>query len=479
MKTAKIYSMISLLTLALLAAAYAGPYPAQAGPQAPRAGFEYDYQSWVTNAGMHIEKGQHANALLCLFKARRLKPGREIDELIEKTKSELNKPSANTVLQPIPLSDERIVAPVRNSGYSKSKSKGKRTQFFKKNYGFLIFPPETMNLRDGDYFDYIGETGSGDVKEEKTAGINPQETVREKKAKKDESGKSDKDEEYSDEEETGSEQPASAKAPEVIKEYFVDIQSDEEASFEGQTVLRRGKRHGKMVALTFDDGPHPTYTPKLLKILKANDAKATFFMLGSRINEFPKVAARVHADGHEIANHSYSHPFLTRTKQEKIDKELSRTEEAIKKITKFKEVWFFRPPYGALPKYVIKKAEDEGLHIIMWSLDSKDYQGHSVDYMLDKILKRVKSGDVMLFHDIHSNTVKLMAELIPILKKAGFKFVSLNDIYELNYEDQKPEKAPAEDKTQEVNLIAGGKTTLEINIGHKSKTTEEKTILKK
>ncbi|OQA81720.1 MAG: Peptidoglycan-N-acetylglucosamine deacetylase [bacterium ADurb.Bin243] len=471
MKTAKIYSMISLLTLALLSAAFTGPIPAEAGPQAPRAGFEYDYQSWVTNAGMHLEKGQHANALLCLFKARRLKPGREIDEMIEKTKNELNKPSANAVLQPIPLSDERIVAPVRNSAYSRSKSKGKRIQFFKKNYGFLIFPPETMNLRDGDYFDYIGETASGDVKEEKTDAVSSQATlIHERKAKK---------EEDLDEEETGGEQSATAKAPDVIKEYFVDIQSDEEASFEGQTILRRGKKHGKMIALTFDDGPHPTYTPKLLKILKANDAKATFFMLGSRINEFPKVAAKVHADGHEIANHSYSHPFLTRTKQEKIDKELSRTEEAIKKITKFREVWFFRPPYGALPKYVIKKAEDEGFHIIMWSLDSKDYQGHSVDYMLDKILKRVKSGDVMLFHDIHSNTVKLMAELIPILKKAGFKFVSLNEIYELNYEEQKPEKSPAEDKTQEVNLIAGQKSTQEINIGRKSKTPEEKTILKK
>ncbi len=90
----------------------------------------------------------------------------------------------------------------------------------------------------------------------------------------------------------------------------------------------------------------------------------------------------------------------------------------------------------------------------MWSLDSKDYQGHYVDYMIDKILKRVKSGDVMLFHDIHPNTVKLMAEMIPILKKAGFKFVSLNDIYDLNYTPKKQDIKTPSDKTHEVTLIS-------------------------
>jgi len=247
------------------------------------------------------------------------------------------------------------------------------------------------------------------------------------------------------------------KSPAEIKEYFVDVQDgDETYLFEGQTILRRGKRHGKMIALTFDDGPHPSYTQKLLKVLKNNDVKATFFMLGSRINEYKKVAAQVYAEGHDIGNHSYTHPFYTKCKTEKMDKEILKTDEAIKKITGYKEVKYLRPPYGALPKSLIKKAEDDGFYIVMWSLDSKDYQGHSVDYMLDKVLKRVKGGDVMLFHDIHSNTIKLIAELVPILKKAGFKFVKLSDIYDLDYLPQK-EKLPGNEKNTAEVKIAGSK----------------------
>lgn len=439
---------------------------AAASPQ-PKAGFEAEYESWIHNADMHMQKGQHANALLCYFKARRLKPGAQIEALIDRAKESLNKPSEGAAaLAPIPLSDERIVAPQRNSNRDKNKKSAKRIQFFRKNYGFLIFPKETMNLREGEFFDYNDQNSSALANENKNGAGD---------GGKDKNKNGAKDEDavigYQDDSDDDSD---SVKEPGEIKEYFVNIDSDgADDSFNAQTVLRRGIRHGKMIALTFDDGPHPKHTPKILKILKANGVKATFFMLGSRINEYGKIAASVHAAGHDIGNHSYSHPFFSKTKHEKIDKEISRTDEAIKKITKYKEVKFLRPPYGSLPKYVIKKAEDEGFYIVMWSLDSKDYQGHSVDYMLDKILKRIKSGDVMLFHDIHPNTVKLMAEMIPILKKAGFKFVGLNEIYDLNYTPQNQEIKKPVEKTGEVTLISNAAVGAELKAGLKASTVKD------
>lgn len=442
-----------MILLALLAA---GPTAAIASQ--PKAGFETDYESWVHNAHMHMEKGQHANALLCYFKARRLKPGAEIDSMIENAKTALNKPSNESIsFGPIPLSDERIVAPARNSKFPAVKKGVKRVRFFRRDYGFFTFPKETMGLREGEYFDLVSAPSGEGVLAAKTA---------EGKGSGDEGGMDAAESGYGDDDEKS----GGVKEPAEIKEYFVDIDSgDETYSFEGQTILRRGKRQGKMIALTFDDGPHPTHTPKLLKILKDNDVKAAFFMLGSRINEYQKIAARVHAEGHEIGNHSYTHPFYSKSKQEKIDREISRTDDAIKKITKYGEVKLLRPPYGALPKYVIKKAEEDGFHIVMWSYDSKDYQGHSVDYMLDKALKRVKSGDVMLFHDIHANTVKLIAELVPLLKKAGYKFVSLNEIYDLGYEPKKQNAVAAALKTAEVGLTSLKKATLEVNISAKTR----------
>ncbi len=419
-----------------------------------KAGFELEYETWLHNAQMHMQKKQYANALLCYFKAKRFKPGADIDALIEKARIELNKPAAAPEpLPPIPLSDERIVNPLRNPASTKNKKKIKRTQFFRKNYGFFIFPIETMGLREGEFFDYSSEAQTAFTAE------NSRNQNKEK----------DPMVFYETKEEKN------FKEPPEIKEYFVNIDSEiEENAFSAQTVLRRGIKNGKMIALTFDDGPHPTHTPKILKILEANEVQATFFMLGSRIKEYSRIAASVHAAGHVIGNHSYSHPFYTRIKKEKIDKEISSTNDAIKKITKYKEVKFLRPPYGALPGYVMNKACDENFYIVMWSFDSKDYQGHSVDYMLDKILKRVKSGDVLLFHDIHSNTVKLMKEMIPILKKAGFKFVSLSEIYGLNYTPQKDNK----NKKITDNPVASNNKTLETTTAKNEviEKTDEKTI---
>ncbi|HNY10326.1 MAG TPA: polysaccharide deacetylase family protein [Candidatus Wallbacteria bacterium] len=439
-----------------------------AGPL--KARFEKEYESWMQNGQMHYDSGEYGNALLCFFKANRLNSNEEVRAMITKVKSHLETAgkSGKFPLKPIPVSDERSASPHKNNEFKapedNAKTGVKRIQFFRRNYGFFLFPEYTMNLSEGQYFDITEKHNSQQAAKVEDSQKNELLETLKNKVKAE-----DAIEEKAMEKETASSETANVgEAADTIKEFFVDDLPETYAFDKGQVILRKGKRHGKMVALTFDDGPHPSYTPKLLKILKDNDVKATFFVLGSRIAEYQKIAAQIHKEGHLIGNHSYSHPFYKKISHEKIDKEVSKTNDIIKKTTGVKKIRYYRPPYGSLPKYFISKAEEEGFYIVMWSLDSKDYQGHSADYTLDKVLKHVRGGDVMLFHDIHATTLQVIEELIPILKKAGYKFVLLDEIYGIDEQEQK--------STAEVNLAS--KNSAEINILKVQTTSETNMALK-
>ncbi len=452
--------LVAIVTSFFLSSADAGPLKAR---------FEKEYESWMQNGQMHYDRGEYGNALLCYFKANKLNSNEEVRGMIKKVKSHLETAGkqGNFPLKPIPVSDERSASPHKNNEFKapedNAKTGVKRIQFFRRNYGFFLFPEYTMNLKEGQYFD-ISEKNRSTAKVGDTKKNELLETLKSKvKAE-------DAIEEKAMEQETASSETANAgETGDTIKEYFVDDLPETYAFDKGNRILRKGKRHGKMVALTFDDGPHPSYTPKLLKILKDNDVKATFFVLGSRIAEYPKIAVQIHKEGHLIGNHSYSHPFYKKISHEKVDKEVLKTNDIIKKTTGIKNIKYHRPPYGSLPKYYITKAEDEEFYIVMWSVDSKDYQGHSADYTLDKVLKHVRGGDVMLFHDIHATTLQVIEELIPILKKAGYKFVLLDEIYGIDEQEQKStaEVNLAAKNSSEVN-ISGGKATSEVSVALKA-----------
>ena len=464
-------AILSLFLIAFLIALFSNA--AGAGPL--KARFEKEYESWMQNGRMHYDRAEYGNALLCFFKADRLNSNDDVRAMITKVKSHLETAGkqGNVPLKPIPVSDERSASPNKNNEFKapedNAKSGVKRIQFFRRNYGFFLFPEYTMNLKEGQFFD-VSEKLRSTAKIDDSQKNELLETLKSKvKAE-------DAIEEKSMEQEiVSSETTNTGETGDTIKEYFVDDLPETYAFDKGNVILRKGKRHGKMIALTFDDGPHPSYTPKLLKILKDNDVKATFFVLGSRIAEYPKIAVQIHKEGHLIGNHSYTHPFYKKISHEKIDKEVSKTNDIIKKTTGIKNIRYYRPPYGSLPKYFITKAEEEDFYIVMWSLDSKDYQGRSADYTLDKVLKHVRGGDVMLFHDIHATTLQVIEELVPILKKAGYKFVLLDEIYGIDELEQKA--------TSEVNLaakgsaevnISGVKTTSEINVALKDEAKNAK-----
>lgn len=208
-------------------------------------------------------------------------------------------------------------------------------------------------------------------------------------------------------------------------------------AFEGVTVIRAESvvynsniHAGKKIALTFDDGPHPRLTPKILEILDKYSIKATFFVIGVNVKNYPKQLEMILDNGHEVGNHTYSHNVLKSLPKEKIEKEVSDTEKQIKKIRDY-DLTLLRPPCGLYDKSLEKIAEEKKSKIVLWSLDTLDWSHTSAKQMSKNILKNVKDGDIILFHDYVSgeyNTPDALEIIIPILLEKGYEFVTVSEL---------------------------------------------------
>ena len=163
----------------------------------------------------------------------------------------------------------------------------------------------------------------------------------------------------------------------------------------------------KNIALPFDDGPHGTLTPLLLDILRDHNAKATFFVMGVKVLKHKEVLERAHAEGHEIANHVWDHPVLTKITLAAVVDQLSRTNDVIRNtlgiIPKI-----MRPPYGntngRLNDFIQKKGN---VSVVMWSLDTLDWQRPDPKKIVNFTVRKVVIGDIILCHDIHPGTIKV------------------------------------------------------------------------
>ncbi len=182
--------------------------------------------------------------------------------------------------------------------------------------------------------------------------------------------------------------------------------------------------NGKYIALTFDDGPSPTTTPRLLDILRDKQVHATFFMLGQNAQEAPDVVKRVHEEGHEIASHSYSHPQLTALSSEELQKEMHDADKAIFEASGFlpKNV---RPPYGAIDT---KSAEIIGRPIIQWNIDSLDWTTKNTQAVIDRVNQTAQDGGIILMHDIYPTTVDAVGTVIDNLRNQGYQIVSVSQM---------------------------------------------------
>jgi len=217
--------------------------------------------------------------------------------------------------------------------------------------------------------------------------------------------------------------------------------------FYDQAVLVRrdtvyvGRVSEKVVALTFDDGPSPVWTPQILDVLKKGQVKATFFMLGEHVVKYPEVAKRVAAEGHEIENHTYDHHVLIYYTMEELEKEVKEAEKTIKEVTG-QATRYFRPPKAWLTAAEKKKLEEMGYKTVLWTLNSKDWVTFDDKYIIRYILKRVQPGDIILFHDSggvfkveggdRHETVLAVGRLIEGLKERGYRFVTIKELLELD-----------------------------------------------
>ncbi len=186
----------------------------------------------------------------------------------------------------------------------------------------------------------------------------------------------------------------------------------------------------KLIALTFDDGPHPYNTDAVLAVLAKYDIKATFFEIGRNIELYPDVTRRVVADGHELGNHTYHHPHLSRVSDEALLEELATCGSAAEATVGARPV-LFRPPEGARTPARCKLLGDAGYRQILWSVDTNDWRGHSAEQIAHTVLREVKPGDIILMHDYVSRRFQGAAALetiIPALQKEGYSFVTVSEL---------------------------------------------------
>jgi peptidoglycan/xylan/chitin deacetylase (PgdA/CDA1 family) len=163
-------------------------------------------------------------------------------------------------------------------------------------------------------------------------------------------------------------------------------------------IVRRLRGCSRQAYLTFDDGPHPDYTPRVLDILAAAGVRATFFVVGSTAVRHKQLIKRTVADGHETANHTWSHfhPRLLRTGR--IYREVAESAHALADITG-KHPRYFRPPFGHLRREMTQVAQEQGQTVVLWSLSGKDWGPFGRAALIARRLQRVQAGDIVLLHD--------------------------------------------------------------------------------
>lgn len=180
-----------------------------------------------------------------------------------------------------------------------------------------------------------------------------------------------------------------------------------------------------MIALTFDDGPSK-YTPEILKVLKENDSKATFFVVGSQVERFGDVLNQVIENGNEVGNHSYNHKDLTTVTDEELYKQVKGTDDLIYIASGYTPT-LMRTPYGKSGDELNKKILNP---VIKWSVDTRDWESRNTEMIVDKVIKNVKDGDIVLMHDIYDSTAEAAKIVISKLVEMGYQLVTVSELSE-------------------------------------------------
>lgn len=181
-----------------------------------------------------------------------------------------------------------------------------------------------------------------------------------------------------------------------------------------------------VVALTFDDGPSQ-YTEEILDILKENEANATFFILGNKVDSYQEVLIKSVENGNELGNHSYNHKWLSRLSTPELISQIDKTQKIIEEKVHYTPR-FLRPTYGSITNRIRKNVN---LEVALWTVDTKDWKIYNINRIVERATENIEDGDIILMHDIFERSKNALKEIIPILKKKGFQFVTMSELEEV------------------------------------------------
>lgn len=221
-------------------------------------------------------------------------------------------------------------------------------------------------------------------------------------------------------------QRAKQEVDKSVLELFAQHQAELERGIKYHKLIK-GNPRKKQVAITFDDGPHPSYTPRLLEILKQHGVKATFFLVGEMGEKYPDLVKAEIAAGHSVGNHTYHHVNLTRIPLEQVATEIKACGEVLQGITG-RPPRLFRPPGGDYDKKVAEAAEALGYTMVLWTDDPGDYAKPGAKVIESRLLSSISPGGVVLIHDGIQQTLDVLPQILAYLKGKGYQFVTIDEM---------------------------------------------------
>ncbi len=205
--------------------------------------------------------------------------------------------------------------------------------------------------------------------------------------------------------------------------YILEAKTGYVSTMAEQTI-QRGSGVDKKIALTFDDGPHPIYTPELLDGLRKREVVVTFFVTGQNAEMYPELIEKMQEDGHLIGNHTYHHVQLSAVGEEIFLQELEETNRVLEEILE-EEIVFVRPPYGEWTKSIEKEID---LLPVLWDIDPLDWCTGNSDKVVKRVLNKAEDQSIVLMHDYYATSVEAALELVDRLIEAGYELVTVDEI---------------------------------------------------
>ncbi|MCT8137153.1 polysaccharide deacetylase family protein [Anaerobacillus sp. CMMVII] len=207
-----------------------------------------------------------------------------------------------------------------------------------------------------------------------------------------------------------------------------------------ETVVLQGPATQNRIAITFDDGPDPRFSEQVLDVLREYNVPATFFLMGSRAIAYPEIVQRMINEGHIIGNHTYFHPNLVKEGDiATLEREVTRTEDTLNDLIGYRTK-LFRAPYGFLYNELVEKLAELNYYIIVWSVDSLDWEEEPPAVIAANVLDNVQPGAIILMHDggdwdaDRTNTIDSLRQIIPTLKEQGYEFVTVPELLNIPYQ---------------------------------------------